>query len=88
MNIRKSGLFVIAPNYRQSQIFLFNMDWKDRYYRVALQPQDIQGCYLDTWEVWWLDCMWPCSTHEEVEHMEYMKRLAKSRGADLHRWWT
>jgi hypothetical protein len=46
------------------------------------------GGRLESWEVWWLDRMWPCNTHEEVEHMEYMKRLAKQRGADLHRWWT
>jgi hypothetical protein len=86
--IRKLGLFIIAPNYRQSQIFLFNMDWRHRYHKVALRFGDLYGMQLQLWEVWWLDGMWPCSTHEEIEYMEYTKSYAKFRGADLHRWWT
>ncbi len=88
IHTRKLGLFIIAPVYRQTQLFLFNMDWRHRYYRIAMRPQDILGHQLENWEVWWLDCMWPCDTHEDVEYMEYMKHLAKERGADLHRWWT
>lgn len=81
-------LFIIAPNYRQARIFLFNMDWMHRHFRIALRLQDILGHELNHWEVWWLDRMWPCDTTEDVEFMLEMKRQAKFRGADLHRWWT
>lgn len=89
MKTVQKPLLIIAPNYRQAKIFMFNMDLRAQpYYQIALRPQDLLGRRLDTWEVWWLDRMWPCDTHEEIEFMLYMKRLAKSRGADLHRWWT
>lgn len=88
MRTNQARLFIVAPNYRQACIFLFNMDWRHRYYQIALRPRDILGHELSFWEVWWLDRMWPCDTHEEIEYMLYMKQLAKSRGADLHRWWT
>ena len=82
-------ILVIAPTYAQTQLFAFLMGWDlNTEYYVALTPEHLMGIRLENYEVWWLDRQWPCSTHEEVEHMEYMKALAKSRGADLHRWWT
>lgn len=83
-------IMIIAPNYQQARMFAhytLDLDLNSEFY-VVLHPEHLLGARLEEYEVWWLDRMWPCSTHEDVEYMEYMKALAKARGADLHRWWT
>lgn len=85
INVRQ---FIIAPNYRQARLFCFDMNWNPRYVTVATDIVHIQGYNLKEYEVWWLDRMWPCQTHEQVRWMELMKREARFRGADIHHWWT
>jgi hypothetical protein len=67
------------------------MGWEPSRVRIILQIEQLYGYRFDRdsrYEVWWLDRMWPCRTREDVKNMEDMKREAKFRGADLHRWWT
>lgn len=79
---------IIAPLYRQAVLFVRGMDWNPMEVRVALNREHLLGLRLDDWEVWWLDRMWPCRTHEDVARMEEMKLYARMCGADLRRWWT
>lgn len=79
---------IVAPNFNQARLFCHQMNWAPRYVEVAVWPHHIIGRKLDEWEVWWLDRLWPCRTHEDVEHMLMMKRLLRERGADIHHWWT
>jgi hypothetical protein len=79
---------IIAPTYRQALLFCQFEGWDVRYFDILTEPRHLLGRYFDEYEVWWLDGLWPCRTHEDVAYMEDMKRQAKFRGADLHRWWT
>lgn len=83
---------IICPVFRQAVIFCQDMGWPhpERHpdIRVAMKPMDLRGMRLDRWEVWWLDRLWPCRTHEDVEAMLNMKMLARMYGADIHHWWT
>lgn len=88
---------VIAATFRQAELFVREScrrhpeeDWA--MYSVIVvtpdRPERMRGLDLSTYEVWWLDRMWPCRTREDVEMMEMMKRMALARGARLRRWWT
>jgi hypothetical protein len=79
---------IIAPFQRQAELFARDMGWHSGEYRVAREPWHLRGYRLDRWEVWWLDQLWPCRTHEDVEKMEHMMMLARMYGADLRRWYT
>jgi len=79
---------VIAPFYRQAVLFIGDSGWDPQTCKIVIREDQLLGLDLSTWEVWWLDRMWPCSTHEDVEHMERFKIMAKVRGASLRRWWT
>lgn len=83
---------VIAPFVRQAELFINDSirdyGWYRGDCRVITRLEQMRGYDFSTWEVWWLDRMWPCNTREDVEHMETMKMYAKMRGARLRRWWT
>jgi hypothetical protein len=79
---------IIAPFHRQAELFIKEMGFYPPECKVAREPVHLRGYRLDQWEVWWLDRMWPCRTHEDVEKMLHMKMLARMYGADIHHWWT
>jgi hypothetical protein len=79
---------IIAPIFRQARLFMDDMGFYPRECKVAREPMHLRGLRLDTWEVWWLDGLWPCRTHEDVNRMLEMKTLARVYGADIHHWWT
>ncbi|MFF8831331.1 hypothetical protein [Streptomyces sp. NPDC015131] len=79
---------IIAPFVRQARLFIEDMGFYPPECRIAREPKDLRGYRLDTWEVWWLDRLWPCHTHEDVQAMVGMQQLARVCGADLRRWWT
>jgi hypothetical protein len=79
---------VIAPQYKQALLFIKESGWDPNYVRIVTQPEQLYGLRLEHWEVWWLDRLWPCRTHEDVQHMEFFMHLARSCGADIRRWWT
>lgn len=83
---------VIAPNFRQAQLFVEesrrDYGWEPWEVKIAISEWQFRGLDLRNWEVWWLDRMWPCSTHEDVEHMERVMTYARVRGAKIRRWWT
>lgn len=83
---------VIAPVRRQAELFIDDSrrdyGWERWQVRVATRPEHLRGYDFRYWEVWWLDRMWPCCTHRDVERMEEMMAYARSRGAKIRRWWT
>lgn len=79
---------IVAPVWRQARLFAWDMGWHDDEWRFASEPRHLHGYRLDRWEVWWLDRMWPCRTHEDVERMETMMIVLRTRGADVRRWYT
>ncbi|WP_075737528.1 hypothetical protein [Streptomyces acidiscabies] len=79
---------VIAPNVRQAQLFIRFSGYNPRECRIATRLQDLLGLRLEGWETWFLQRMWPVRTHEDVQHMEDMMWTARTRGADIRRWWT
>lgn len=79
---------IIAPTQRQAQLFIKDMGFYPPECKVAREPMHLRGMRLETWEVWWLDRLWPCRTHEDVTKMEYMMALARAYGADIRRWYT
>lgn len=91
-SVRIPFRLVIAPNQRQAQLFVEDSrrdyGWEWWQVRIALRPEHLRGYDFRTWEVWWLDRMWPCRTHKEVENMEQMMLYARVRGAKIRRWWT
>ncbi len=82
---------VIAPYVNQADYFVRQMGWnpRDHELRYANRVEHLYGYDLRDWEVWWLDRMWPCRTHEDVKRMEEMWNRARyvCRG-DVRRWWT
>lgn len=80
--------FIIAPYRHQAKLFIKERIFYPGECKIATALDDMKGYDLKTWEVWWLDRLWPCSTHEDVERMLEMKNYAKFRGADIHHWWT
>jgi hypothetical protein len=85
MRIKKA---IIAPTYIQARLFCQFEGWDVRDFDILTRPEHLQGRFFDEYEVWWLDRMWSCRTHEDVAFMVEMERQAKIRGADLRRWWT
>lgn len=94
---RRPWRIVIAPCFRQAELFVRESqkrypeeNWHRYTVKVVLgeRPERLHGLDLRTWEVWWLEGMWPCRTREEVENMERIKAYARMRGARLRRWWT
>ncbi|MFF8034907.1 hypothetical protein [Streptomyces sp. NPDC016626] len=79
---------VIAPFVRQAELFIHDSGYHPRECRIVTRREHLHGYDLRTWETWFLQRMWPCRTHEEVQHMEEMQAYARMRGADLRRWWT
>lgn len=79
---------IITPLHRQAVLFARDMGWARDEYRVALEPMHLRGYRLEHWEVWWLDRCWPCRTQRDVDRMEEMWWFARSRGADIRRWYT
>ncbi|MFE0472568.1 hypothetical protein ACFW2V_13235 [Streptomyces sp. NPDC058947] len=79
---------IIAPTARVAELFIRHSGYNPRDCRIATRREHLQGCQLDTWETWFLQRMWPCRTHEDVECMEEMMAYARFRGADIRRWWT
>lgn len=82
---------VISPYVNQADLFVRRMGWnpRDHELRYASRVEHLRGYDLRGWEVWWLDRMWPCRTHEDVERMEELWVWARyvCRG-DVRRWWT
>lgn len=79
---------VIAPFMRQAQLFIQDSGYHPHECRIATRREDLRGYDLRTWETWFLQGMWPCRTHEDVQRMEAMEVDARVRGADLRRWGT
>lgn len=80
---------IIAPTQRQAQLFIRDMRFYPPECKVAREPIHLRTRgRLETWEVWWLDRLWPCRTHEDVAKMEEMMALARLCGADIRRWYT
>lgn len=79
---------VIAPFYRQAQLFIKDSGFYPRECKVATKLEHLHGYDLRTWETWWLDRMWPCNTHEDIDRMVELKTYARMRGADVRHWWT
>lgn len=79
---------IIAPFQRQAELFIRDMMFYPPECKVIREARQIRGYRLDTWEVWWLDGMWPCRTHKDVQRIEELRALARAYGADLRHWWT
>jgi hypothetical protein len=79
---------VIAPTVQQAQLFIRFSDYNPKECRIATRREHLHGCQLSSRETWFLQRMWPCRTHEDVQHMEEMMAYARFRGADIRRWWT
>ena len=79
---------IIAPFTRQAELFMRWSGYNPRECRVVTSKEHLHGYQLNTWEVWWLDRMWPCSTHEDVDRMNDLMAYARYCGADIRRWWT
>lgn len=79
---------VIAPTVRVAQLFIRDSGYNPRECRIVTRQEQLLGCQLDDWEVWFLQRAWPCRTHEDVARMEDMMMYARFRGADIRRWWT
>ena len=77
--------FIIATTTAQAMLFYKNMGWNPYAVPIALKREHLLGYDLYSYEVWWLDRMWPCRTHEDVEEL---MAYAKVRGADIRRWYT
>ncbi|MEU1478899.1 hypothetical protein [Streptomyces sp. NPDC005760] len=85
---RSAFRFIIAPTVRQAALFIRQSGFGPSEYVIATGLAGMQGYRLDEWEVWFLQRLWPCNTHEDVQHMEEMMAFARFRGADIRRWWT
>lgn len=83
---------IIAPVHRQAELFFYDSrrdyGWERWQCKIVTREEQLHGLDLRTWEVWWLDGLWPCNTREDVRTMERMKWYAKARGAKIRRWWT
>lgn len=79
---------VIAPTVRVARPFIKESGYNPSECHVATRLEDMQGCKLDTWEVWFLQRAWPCRTHKDLNRMKEMMAYARFRGADIRRWWT
>jgi hypothetical protein len=79
---------IIAPVWRQARLFADDRGWPDDLWRYAGDRLHLHGYRLDRWEVWWLDGLWPCRTHRDVQRMNEMMAYARARGADIRRWYT
>jgi hypothetical protein len=79
---------IIASSVRVARLFMRESEFDPAECKVAVRFEDMQGCQLDTWEVWFLQRAWPSRTHEDVRRMEEMVAYARHRGADIRRWWT
>ncbi|MFB7285450.1 hypothetical protein [Actinacidiphila glaucinigra] len=79
---------VIAPQVRQAELFIRWSGYHPRECRIVTTPRDLLGLSLEGWETWFLQRMWPCRTHEDVQRMQEMMWRARARGADIRRWWT
>ncbi|MFF5001717.1 hypothetical protein ACFY3G_02720 [Streptomyces phaeochromogenes] len=80
--------FVIAPTMRQAKLFIEDSGYGPSEYYATTGVRGMHGYRLDEWEVWFLQGMWPCRTHEDVRHMEMAMQYARFLGADIRRWWT
>jgi hypothetical protein len=80
--------FIIATTTAQAILFCKNMGWNPYAVPIALKREHLLGYDLYSYEVWWLDRMWPCRTHEDVKDVEELMAYAKIRGADIRRWYT
>lgn len=79
---------VIAPLARQAQLFVRDSGFNPHKCQIVTKQEQLHGYDLSGWEVWFLQRMWPCRTHEDVQRMKEMMAYARFRGADIHRWWT
>ena len=79
---------IIAPTYRVGQLFMQFSGYRPSECRIVTREEQLQGTVLNDREVWFLQGMWPCRTHEDVRRMEDMMAYARFRGADIRRWWT
>lgn len=81
--------FLIAPNLRQALLFSAGMGWNSNDCTYIINLMQLRGHYFDGREVWWLDRMWPCATHADIDNMNHMWNYARYMcGADLRRWHT
>lgn len=81
--------FIIAPTVRVAQHFIRESGYYPRECKIATRREHLHGHQLDDgWEVWFLQGMWPCRTHRDVDHMNEMEHYARQRGADIRRWFT
>ncbi len=79
---------VIAPFVRQAELFIRWSGFNPRECQVVTDLEGLRGRQFKGAEVWWLDRMWPCSTHEDVDRMNQLMTYARYCGADIRRWWT
>mgnify|MGYP007014261641 CR=1 FL=1 len=79
---------IIAPFYGQAVLFAQLMRWSRNEVVILTKEEHLLGRRFNGREVWWLDRMWPCRTHEDVWYMERMMQIARINGADIRRWWT
>lgn len=79
---------VIAPTVRVAERFIGFSGYNPRECRIVTRREHLHGYQLDSYETWFIQGMWPCHTHEDVERMEEMIMYARFRGADIRRWWT
>lgn len=85
MNDKK---IIIAPFYKQGVLFGLLMGWRRWDVTIITKEEQLLGRRFNGREVWWLDRLWPCRTHEDVWRMERMMQIARVNGADLRRWYT
>lgn len=79
---------VIAPTVSVARLFIKESGYNPYECQIATRLDNLRGCQLDGWEVWFLQRAWPRRTHEDVERMEEMMAYARYSGADIRRWWT
>lgn len=86
--ITRARRMVIAPNVRVAQMFIRDSGYNPNGCHIVTRREHLHGFQLYDWETWFIQGMWPCRTHEDVRTMEDMMNYARSRGADIRRWWT
>jgi hypothetical protein len=79
---------VIAATYRQARLFIIDSGWSPQECKIVLHEEHLLGMDLRSWEVWWINGLWPCRTHEDIARWQRLHDRARMYGADIRHWYT
>lgn len=79
---------IIATTVRQAKLHISNCGFYPGECKIVVREDQLLGMRLDTWEVWWINGLWPCRTHEDIARWQRLYDRARMYGADIRHWHT